>query len=662
MAAKQTFQTHPPAFPHLFSPLKVGSATIRNRILSTGHDTGLGHGGTIGDRLLAYQEARAKGGVGLIVVQVASIHPTALYSNHVLLNTSDDCIPGYRRLAETVHRHGATVFGQLFHPGREIMEGTDGSIPPAYAPSAVPNERFHVLPLPMSRRLIKDVVAGYGDGARRMREAGLDGCEIVASHGYLPAQFLHPRVNRREDEYGGSKENRLRFLREVIASIRSKSGTDFVVGLRISGDDRDSDPLGESEVLEFCRMLDGDGGLDYYNVIAGNSASIQGAIHIVPPMMIEHGYVAPFAAAMKAIVKKPVFVAGRINQPQIAEQILKTGQADMCGMTRAMITDPEMPNKAREGRADDIRACIACNQACIGHWHRGYPISCIQHPETGREAQFLAKPKARKSKRVLVAGGGPGGLKAAAVAAERGHEVTLYEAAKQLGGQVLLAQLLPGRAEFGGLATNLARECEIHGVSVKKGTPVDRALIESEKPDAVIIATGGKPRWPQFDGRDEAYVVDAWQVLKGEKNIGTNVVIADWRSDWVGVGLAQKLAQDGCRVRLCVDAIMAGEQLPWYVRDHMAGTLAKLGVEVRTYTRLFGADSGTVYFQHASSGEPIILEEVDTLILSQGHDRVAELEDALENWEGEVRVIGDALTPRTAEEAVLEGLKAAMAL
>ncbi|WP_119460130.1 FAD-dependent oxidoreductase [Rhodospirillaceae bacterium SYSU D60014] len=650
-------------FPHLFSPLQVGSVTLKNRIFSTGHDTTMPTDGLINDRLVAYHRARAEGGAGLIVVQVAGVHESARYSSHVLMATSDDCIPGYRRVAETCHEVGCKVFGQAFHPGREIMESQDGSAPVAYAPSAVPNERFHVMPCPMSKRIVREVIAGYGDAARRMKEGGLDGVEIVASHGYLPAQFLNPRVNLREDEYGGSDENRLRFLREIVADIRAKVGPDFVVGMRISGDEKDHDGLTAEEVLTACRTLDGDaGGLDYYNVIAGSSASLAGAVHIVPPMVIENAYVAPFAAAVKTVVSKPVFVAGRINQPQEAEKVLASNQADLCGMTRAMICDPAMPGKAEAGRLDDIRACIGCNQACIGHFHLGYPISCIQYPESGRELTYGTPKPAAIRRRILVAGGGPGGMKAAAVAARRGHEVTLYEAAGQLGGQALLAQLLPGRMEFGGIITNLAHEMELAGVTVVKNTPVDAGLVAREAPDAVVVATGARPRRPAIEGGDDQHVVDAWQVLKGEANVGSSVVIADWRCDWVGLGIAEKLARDGCHVRLCINGYMPGQTIQQYVRDGWVGTLHKLGVEIIPYVRLFGADSETVYLQHMTSGEPVILDGIDTLVLAQGQERVAGLEEELSDYDGEVRLVGDCLSPRTAEEAVLEGLKVGSAL
>ena len=646
--------------PHLFSPLTLRGVTIRNRILFSGHGTRMAKGAP-DDALIAYHTARAAGGAGLIVTEVAIVHTSAYYTENCLNAATDACIPGYRRLAEAVHGHGCKLFGQLFHPGRQVVGSADGSAAVAYAPSAIPEERYHVMPRAMPTALVRDVIASYGAAARRLAEAGLDGVEIVASQGYLPSQFLNPRVNQRTDEYGGNFEGRVRFVREVVAAVRV-SVPDMVIGLRISGDERDSGGLSDEDALAVCVALDEPGGIDYLSVVAGTTASIGGSVHLVPGMAQAVGYTAPYAAAVKARVSMPVMVAGRINQPQVAERILAAGDADMCAMTRAMICDPGMAGKAADGRLDDIRACIACNQACIGHNHLGYSISCIQHPETGRELEFGTLEPAGEARKVLVAGGGPGGMKAAAVAAARGHAVTLYEKSAQLGGQALLAQLLPGRAEFGGIVTNLAREMELAGVRVVKGTEVTRALIEREGPDAVILATGAEPYRPHIEGAEEGHVVDAWSVIRGEANVGGSVVIADWRCDWIGLGLAEKLARDGCRVRLCANGNYPGQTIQQYVRDQWLGELHRLGVEIIPLARLYGVDGDAAYFQHATSGEAIVLEDVETVVAALGHASETGLEESLEGYTGVVIPIGDCLAPRTAEEAVLEGLKAGVAV
>ncbi len=645
------------AFAHLFQPLRIRGCTLKNRIMSSGHDTTLPVDGTVNAALVAYQEARARGGVGLIVLQVSGVHETARYTNHVLMATDDSCIAGYREVAQAVHRHGTVLFGQLFHPGREIAEADGGLLSVAYAPSSVPNERFRVMPRALNQPMIDAIVQGYGDAARRMQMAGLDGVEIVASHGYLPAQFLNPRVNLRSDAYGGDSDRRLRFLREVIANIRTKVTRDFVVGLRISGSEIDEQGLIEEETVDAVARLDDS--IDYVHVTLGTSASLGGAIHIVPPMTLNTAYVVPYAARIKRQARIPVFVTGRINQPQDAQAVIQSGHADVCGMTRALICDPEMPNKAAREAPEDIRACIACNQACIGHFHKGYPISCIQNPVSGRELRFGTLSLASRRKNIMVIGGGPAGMKAAVIAAERGHHATLFEAERRLGGQALLAQMLPGRAEFGGLITNLQRELDLAGVQVRKGARVDRAAVLAASPDVVLIATGAKPYRPAFPQEGALQIVDAWQVLRGQATIGHSVVVIDWRCDWIGIGIAEHLAQQGRTVRLAVSGTAAGEALPLYVRDTSAAGLHKLGVKVLPYMRLYGSDSDSVYLQHVSSGEAVVIDQVDTLVLCTGHTPVDELSDALQDLDLDVHVIGDAASPRTAEEAIYEGLKVA---
>ena len=649
-------------FPNLFSEISIGRMRVKNRIFIPGHATRLvDEGGKVGERLLAYHRARAEADVGMIVTEVNCVHETYLPPNRLSV-LSDDCIPGLKRLADLGRPYDCRIVGQLYHPGRVVGFSSDGSIMAAFAPSEVPDEFYKNVPQGLTIDQIWEIVEAHGAGARRMAEAGLDGIEIVSSMGYLISQFLNPRLNRRADEFGGSFENRIRFLREIVASIRKQAGDDIALGIRISADEMDGEGLNPGETLEALTAIEADGHVDYFNIIAATTATYTGWMHIIPHMVMPSAYLAPMAANVKAAVSLPVLVAGRINQPQEAEKVLACGQADMVGMVRAHICDPQFTKKTKEGRTEDIRACIGCNQACIGHGLKGFSISCIQHPETGRELEYYRRKTTSSPRRVMVVGGGPAGMKAAAVAAERGHEVHLYEKEIRLGGQVLLAQLLPDRAEFGGIVTNMTREMDIHGVTVHKGVEVTPAMIDGENPDSIIVATGAEPQLPEIEGLDDAHVVDSWTVIRGEANVGHAVVIWDWRSDWVGLGLAQMLAQNGCSVRLAVNGIVAGERIPSMVRDYAVGQLHKLGVEVVPYVRLFGTDADTVYFQHVTSGEPVIMEDVDTLVSHHAPRRNASLAEALSASGRAVMMIGDCLNPRTAEEAVLEGLKAGAAV
>ena len=651
----------PQQFPHLLSPITINKVEIRNRIVSSGHGTRLVENHIVGDTLHAYHAARGQGGAGLIITEAAMVTNDAVAEAAHLVVSDDRAVPSFRRLADTLHESGCAFFGQLFHLGLEQTAGPNGRRAAALGPSFAPSERYHTAAREMTARMVRDVVRAYADGARRFKEAGMDGVEIAASHGYLVAQFLSPRINRRTDAYGGSFENRMRFLNEILMAVRDEIGPDMAMGIRISGDEFTSDGLEASDVIEICKAAGAAGDLDYFNVTSGSSRQIGAATFIVPPMGTDMALTAPFSAALKQHVSQPVITVGRINHAPTAEEVIATGQADLCGMTRAMICDPEMPNKVTQGRLDDVRMCIACNQACIDRMHRGLGVSCIQHPETGRELIYGTREPAVTQKNVMVVGGGPGGMKAAAVAAERGHKVTLYEKESRLGGQTLLAQLLPNRAEFGGIVGNLEHEMKLAGVNVVLDHAVDRAFIEAQHPDAIVVATGATVNRPEMDAFEGAHVLDAWQVLQGA-NTGRRVVIADWRCDWIGLGLAEKLARDGCNVRLVSTGHIAGETIPRYTRDVWLGTMHKLGVEMIPLARLFGADADSAYFQHMASGEAVICDEVDTLVVAQGQVPVTTLEQELDGWSGECHVIGDCLAARTAEEAVLEGLEAGCAL
>ncbi len=648
-------------FESLLQPLDLGPTSVPNRVFNPPHGTTLGHGGSVSDDLIAYHASRARGGVGLIILESMTVHPSYGFEDSFLYAGSDRIVDGLMRLGDTCRAEGTPVFGQLFHAGRGVRLSHDGSKPLSYSASDVPDERYRVVPVPMPNAMVWELIDSYVAAAGRLADANLDGVEILASMGYLVAQFLNPETNRREDEFGGDLDNRMRFLREILSRCRARIGANKTLGVRVTLDEKTERGLPDDDMLEICRRLDAEGLVDYFSVIAGSSASPGGWIHVFPPMGVAPGFVVDDAARLKAAVGKPVLVAGRINQPQLASSIIDDGKADMVGLARALIADPEFVNKTAAGRAEDIRACVACNQACVGHRLAHFPISCIQNPVSGRELRLGPVTSADTSRRVVVIGGGPGGMKAAVTAAERGHRVELHERFDRLGGQVRLAEKLPGRSEFGGVTTNLERELQRVGVRVQLNSLLDANSLRALSPEHVILATGAESRLPEVE-IDGVEVVDAWSLIRGEARPGRRVVIADWSCDWNALGVAELLAREGHHVRLLSGGCVAGESIQAIVRDQWIGMLHGLGVEMTPYARFCGALDGSAFFQHMTSGEPIVCDEVDCVVscFAPRANRDCAWVEQLDGVE--VTWIGDALAPRTVEEAVLEGLRAALAI
>jgi 2,4-dienoyl-CoA reductase-like NADH-dependent reductase (Old Yellow Enzyme family)/thioredoxin reductase len=639
---------------HLFSPLRLGPLTIPNRIVSTSHQTSLVHDHLPTADLIAYHEARARGGAGLICVEATAIHHTGLLTAHTIGGYLPQIVPVYRTLADAVHQHGTKLLVQLFHGGREVIAAPPR--PPAVAPSGVPSARFMTEPRALTRREIREMLDGYRQAAAHAAQGGVDGVEICAGFNYLPTQFLSPHANRRTDEYGGSFENRLRFLREACESMRRGVGKAGAVGCRLTDEQWSYDATGGDELAEAVRVLAADGLIDYLSVALGSSSTVRGSSWIVPPAPVPHNAITSFARRMKAAAGRlPVIATGRIVDPAEADAMIARGDCDACGMTRALVTDPAMPSKARAGETHT--RCIGCNQGCIGHYHEGLPIACTINPWTGFERRLPRPRTAERPGTLVVVGAGPAGAAAAAVGCAQGHRVVVFEAADAPGGQMRRALAAPGHREVAaGLIGTLERWLE--GCDVRLGTHADRAAVLAERPNRIIVATGARPHMPAIPGSGPS-VVSAWDAIAGA-DTGERVVVADWGGEWTGLAVAETLAARGRRVRLAVAAPAAGAGIHQYQRNMYLGRLDEAGVELVHHVRLVALDGDGAVFEHLFSGRELRLDGIDTLVVHAGRESESELFEQLEDADVPTERVGDLLGPRSFEEAIREGTETAL--
>lgn len=659
-------------FRYLFTPIDLGPVHIKNRLYQSPHYTVYVDRQTWlpNEQMPYYYEERAKSGVGLICQSVGDIHPTLEYGTMPTMRLYDRrVIPILKDITSRVRRHGSKMFIQIWHSGQASSSFRTGR--PALAPSPVPNT--FTTPKQMNREEIEEMVQAFADAAGVVQESGYDGIILHGTHGYLIENFLSPFFNKRQDEYGGSLDNRMRFLFQVIERVRGVIGRDLALGIRLVGDELLPGGLDVEETTAIARRLEASGQLDFIDIDVGSYHNY----HIgIGPMYVTPHYNLMAAAPVKAALKKlPVLCApGRLGTPQEAEKVLADGQADMIGVARALIADPEWLLKVQQGRAEDIRHCTYSNQYCLGHLFRGLPIGCIQNPATGREKEWGigTLTQASKKKNVMVVGGGPAGLEAARVAAMRGHKVALYERAKELGGQVNLAARLPGREEMGEIAGWLIRQMPKCGVEVHLSCEVTPELIERVAPDALVIATGAVFNRTGFSGVipepipgwDQPHVLTPEQVLRGDKQPGQRVVIADEDYREVAPGLAELLARQGKKVTIVTSQTsVASELLSAMATPHILARLAESGVEIIPTHYIKKIETGAVQLFNVLAPQlEKRLTGIDSVILVTAKETRDGLSSAMKGKVNELYAIGDCVAPRDIGAAIFEGHRLARSL
>jgi mycofactocin system FadH/OYE family oxidoreductase 2 len=645
-------------FKFLFSPLKIGQTVVPNRVCLSAHLTNFSEEEKISDRHIFYYVERAKGGCGLIITEEMTVHPSDLAYKKLVDAFRPEVIPGYKKLTGAIHQYETKIFAQLNHNG---IQG-DGTLSrlPIWGPSTASDPLFREMAKEMEVEEIQECVEFFARSALYAREGGFDGIELQLGHSSLIRQFLSPLTNLRTDVYGGSFENRLRFAFEVINAVRKAVGDDFTLGVRLNADEMH--PLGGLTLEDSKRIaagLEATRQLDFIDLSLGtfyNLYLVEGSMHT--PL----AYTVPLAASIRSVVSLPVFACNRINDPHLAEKILADGHADMIGMVRAQICDPEFVNKTREGGTEDIRYCIACNQGCIGRVGiANRRVGCVQNPAVGEERDLgigTLKPADMK-KKILIVGAGPAGLEAARVAAFRGHKVILYEKQGEVGGQNLIARKGAGRQEIEGAIRWLLTQVEKLKVEVRLGTEVTPETVLAEAPDAVVVATGSVPKENPFPGSYSfPQVCHVEHILKGEVEAEQKVILIDMDGHHKATSTAELLADMGKTVHILTPSLFIGGKLgPLQDLFLMRQRLIKKGVTFTPDIAVLEIQGTIIKGLNVYSNALIDFEGYDTVVLATGNRVEDSLYFALKGNVKELYRIGDCVAPRKIDMAILEGNK-----